>query len=93
MTLKISHGAFHDMCSEFHHWRCAIARAAGYAVEKDWAGEGIVLNWGHISDDNVAGLWPTPPTDPLLVLLRIRTWLGRLSPQMLFVLRTGLQSC
>ena len=69
MTLKISHGAFDGMCSEFHQWRCAIARAAGYAVKEDSADETIVLDWSRISDDNIAGIWPAPPTDPLLVLL------------------------
>jgi hypothetical protein len=80
MTLKISHGAFDGMCSEFHQWRCAIARAAGYAVKEDSADETIVLDWSRISDDNIAGLWPAPPTDPLLVLLAHSDIAGTIEP-------------
>ena len=90
MTLKISHGAFHDMCSEFHHWRCAIAQAAGYTVEDDWAGGDIILDWDRISDGNIAGLWPSHPQMRSSCCWCTRIWPARLSPQMLSGLRTGL---
>ena len=69
MTWTISHGAFSGMCSEFHGWRCDIARAAGYRTEESWDIEGIVLDWDTITDDNITGVWATPPADPLIVLL------------------------
>jgi hypothetical protein len=68
MTLKISPGAFDGMCSEFHGWRCTVARAAGFGIAKDCDGEGIILDWNAITDANIVGVWTTPPADPLLVL-------------------------
>jgi hypothetical protein len=69
MSLTISHGAFDGMCSEFHDWRCGIARAAGYRTDETWDGGCIVLSRDAITNANISGVWPTPPTDPLLVLL------------------------
>ena len=80
MTLKISHCAFDGMCSEFHGWRCDVARAAGYGIEETWDGGCIVLPWDAISDDNIVGVWTTPPTDPLLVLLAHSDMAGKISP-------------
>jgi hypothetical protein len=79
-TLKISHGAFDGMCSEFHGWRCAVARAAGYRTEETWEGETIVLDWDTVTDGNIVGAWPTPPADPLLVLLAHSDVAGKISP-------------
>lgn len=84
MTLKISHGAFYGMCSEFHHWRCAIAKAAGFGIERDRDEEGIILDWDAITDDNMVGVWPTPPTDPSLVLLAHSEWPARFRRQIAF---------
>jgi hypothetical protein len=80
MTLKTSHGAFDGMCSEFHDWRCDIARAAGYRTEKTCDGEGIILDWDTITDGNIAGSWRTPPADALLVLLAHSDVAGVISP-------------
>jgi hypothetical protein len=80
MTLKISHGAFDGMCSEFHDWRCDIARAAGYRTEKTCDGEGIILDWDTITDANISGVWPTPPADALLVLLAHSDVAGEILP-------------
>jgi hypothetical protein len=73
MTLKISHGAFDGMCSEFHAWRCAVAKAAGYPTTMELLDYGHTLerpafDWDSISHDNIAGVWTAPPADPLLVL-------------------------
>jgi hypothetical protein len=80
MTLKISHGAFSGMCSEFHGWRCEVARAAGYGIEEQWGGDYIVLDWDAITDDNILGVWKTPATDPLLVLLAHSDTEGTIGP-------------
>jgi hypothetical protein len=80
MTLKISHGAFSGMCNEFHGWRCEVARAAGYGIEEQWGGDYIVLDWDAITDDNILGVWKTPATDPLLVLLAHSDTEGTIGP-------------
>jgi hypothetical protein len=80
MTLKISHGAFAGMCSEFHSWRCDIARAAGYRTEVTCDGETIVLDLDAITANNIAGSWRTPPADALLVLLAHSDVAGVISP-------------
>ena len=68
------------MCSEFHDWRCAIAQAAGYDIEEDWDGGRAILDWDTITRDNVVGNWPTPPADPLLVLLAHTDIEGTIAP-------------
>ena len=73
MPLKISHGAFDGMCSEFHDWRCAVAKAAGYPTTMELLDYGHMyerpaFDWDLISDDNIDGVWTTPPAKPLLVL-------------------------
>jgi hypothetical protein len=80
MTLKISHGAFDGMCSEFHDWRCDVARAAGYLTKQTCDGEGIILDWDTITDGNISGVWPTTPTDPLLVLFAHSDVAGKIMP-------------
>jgi hypothetical protein len=80
MTLKISHGAFGGMCSEFHDLRCDVARAAGYRIERTSDGEGIVLPWDAITDGNISRVWPMLPTDPLLVLLAHSDVGGEITP-------------
>ncbi len=83
MTLKISHNAFSGMCSEFHNWRCEIARAAGYRTEENCDTARILLDWDTITDGNIMGIWPTPPVDALLVLLGTVTPRARSSRRML----------
>jgi hypothetical protein len=38
------------------------------------------LDWDSITDDNIVGVWPTPPADPLLVLLAHSDVAGKISP-------------
>lgn len=81
MTLKISHGAFDGMCSEFHDWRCAVAEMAGYTTEEDDCGVvHISLDWDTITDDNIRGAWATRPADPLLVVLAHSDTGGEIAP-------------
>ena len=53
--------------------RNRIAEAAGYTVSTLGAHEipipTVLIDWGHITDDNLAGHWETPPADPLIVLI------------------------
>jgi hypothetical protein len=70
MTLRISCNAFDGMCSEFHDWRWAVATTAGFRLFDDVDGlTRIDLDWDAITDDNLSGVWTTPPVDPLVVLL------------------------
>jgi hypothetical protein len=69
MTLSVSHGAFDGLCSEFRDWRCAIARAAGYGIVDDGSEPAhILLDYDSITDENIVGVWPAAPADPLLIL-------------------------
>jgi len=81
MSLKISHGAFDGLCSEFHDWRCAIAEMAGYATEEDDCEMvNIALDWDTITDDNIRGVWITPPGDPLHVIFAHSDVQGKIAP-------------
>jgi hypothetical protein len=81
MSLKISHGAFDGLCSEFHDWRCAVAEMAGYTTEEDDCEKvNVALDWDTITDDNIRGVWTPPPTDPLLVLFAHSDVGGEIAP-------------
>ena len=49
-------------------------------TEETWDGGCIVLPWDAITDGNISGVRPTPPTDPLLVLLAHRDVAGEITP-------------
>ena len=74
MGLSTSHGCWHGPYSAFTRWRNNLAKVAGYNVkmvqEEDktlWPT--VMLDWGHITEDNLMGTWDKTPDDPLLILL------------------------
>ena len=93
MGLDTSHGCWHGAYSAFKRWRDTVAEAAGYAVWpviydnaklKDGSGFGtetIMLDWGHITEANLAGVWERPPSDPLIVLFAHSDCDGQIFPE------------
>lgn len=85
MGLDTSHDAWHGAYSAFSRWRNAIAEAAGYSVWKvdmnNIPTETIMLDWGHITEANLFGLWPDPPHDPLIVLFAHSDCEGQIVPE------------
>jgi hypothetical protein len=78
MGLDITHDCWHGAYSAFMKWRHAVAEAAGYAIWPVMTDMGfgtpmpqdtIMLDWGHVSDDNLMGEWDELPHDPLLLIL------------------------
>jgi hypothetical protein len=74
MGLDCSHDVWHGAYSAFTRWRHALAEAAGYAVWDVRYEDGIhrptvMIDWGHITPDNLMGKWDATPADPLLVLI------------------------
>ncbi len=74
MGLDTSHDAWHGAYSAFTRWRNTIAKAAGYAVwkvtyENGMTMDTVMLDWGHITEDNLHGKWERVPDDPLVILL------------------------
>jgi hypothetical protein len=73
MGLDTTHDCWHGAYSAFSRWRHEVARAAGYAVWKIKHDDGtemdtIMLDWGHVTQDNLMGKWEATPADPLIVL-------------------------
>lgn len=72
MVLDVSHDCWRGAYSAFSRFRQDVARAAGYAVWPVASELGprdtIMLDWGHVTPENLAGEWAETPADPLLVL-------------------------
>ena len=74
MGLDTSHDAWHGAYSAFDRWRNKIAEVAGYAVwpvqnEHGILKDTVMIDWGHIIEDNLMGKWEKPPEDPLIILI------------------------
>lgn len=74
MGLDTSHDCWHGAYSAFSRWRNDIALAAGYAIwpvryDDGITRETIMIDWGHVTEDNLAGKWQETPSDPLVVLI------------------------
>lgn len=73
MGLDTSHGCWHGAYSAFTRWRHKIAEVAGYAVWSVVYDDGIksdtiMLDWGHVTEENLAGKWNEMPSDPLILI-------------------------
>ena len=82
MGLDASHDCWHGAYSAFTRWRDKLAEAAGYEIAKvDWSGQGdrmadligprdtVLIDWGHVTAENIQGDWEQTPADPLLILI------------------------
>lgn len=72
MGLDTTHNCWHGAYSAFTRWRNKLAEVAGYAFFK--AGdppmyEQPLIDWGHVTQEQLAGVWEETPKDPLLVLI------------------------
>lgn len=72
MGLDTSHGCWHGGYMGFTLWRNTLAEAAGYELGKmkecPWV-DVVLIDWGHVTEENLAGIWESTPEDPLLVLI------------------------
>ena len=68
----------HGSYSQFSKWRNGVAKVAGYEVIEhkvhDSSGyyrwEAVDLNWKEdYTNDNLLGIWETPPDDPLFYII------------------------
>lgn len=74
MGLDVSHGCWSGAYSAFARWRNQIAEAAGFAVadiryEGGYTAPTILIDWGHVTWENLMGEWNETPSDPLIVLI------------------------
>ena len=82
MGLDTSHDAWHGAYRAFTRFRNALASAAGYdVVERD-----ILVDWGHVTRENLYGEWDSTPCgtlgpDPLLFLIMHSDCDGHIEPE------------
>jgi hypothetical protein len=74
MGLDTTHDCWHGAYSSFSRFRDEVAKAAGYEIWKVEQSEGftrdtIIIDWGHITEENLFGKWDETPADPLIVLI------------------------
>ena len=77
MGLHVSHGTWEGAYSAFTRWRNRLAEVAGYWVCKiDYDNDGKcydpevpIIDWGHVTRDQLLGEWAETPDDPLIVLI------------------------
>jgi hypothetical protein len=75
MGLHVTHGCWNAPYSAFTRWRSEIARAAGYSVARlvkfdDYVAHNLpLIDWGHVTNDQLLGKWESTPSDPILVLI------------------------
>lgn len=86
MGLDTSHDAWTGAYGAFTRWRNAIAEAAGYAVwevvhDRGYKAPTIMLDWGHVTQDNLFGKWDKTPADPLVVLFAHSDCEGEIFPE------------
>jgi len=78
MGLWVSHECWTGAYSAFSRWRERLARTAGYTVAKvTWEDadtfmnghDFVLIDWGHVTNEQLMGDWDETPADPLLVLI------------------------
>lgn len=88
MGLDVSHDCWHGAYSAFSRWRDQLARAAGYEIAKVDTGsfmglqDTVLIDWGHIVDENYLGEWHQTPADPLIVLIAHSAQAGPLADRL-----------
>jgi hypothetical protein len=96
MGLNVSHDCFRGAYSAFGRWRQEVAKAAGYAVwtvkyDNGSVMDTIMLDWGHVTEDNLMGKWETTPSDPLIVLFAHSDCEGAIYPPQGYQLADALE--
>ena len=83
MGLDTTHDAWSGAYSAFSRWRNMLAEGAGYSVAKI-EGEAlplVLIDWGHVTTENIQGDWAETPADPLLVLIAHSDCDGHIVPR------------
>ena len=86
MGLDTSHDCWHGSYSAFMVWRQKIASVAGYAVwdvkyDNGLIQKTVMIDWGHITENNLNGEWDVPQADPLIYLIAHSDCEGLIHPQ------------
>lgn len=86
MGLGTTHGCFNGSYSGFNEWRKKVAIAAGYLVRPvEWRNgipsETILIDWGHVDEETLFGVWDDTPVDPLMVLICHSDCEGNIYPE------------
>ncbi len=97
MGLDTSHDCWHGAYSAFSRWRNEIAMAAGYMVgdvkyENGFTSKTVLVDWGHVTEANLAGQWDATPADPLMVLIAHSDCEGVIKPAQAGPLADRLES-
>lgn len=70
MGLYASHGCWSGAYGAFTRWRNELAEVAGYWIHQMPNGHTTaVIDWGHVTAEQLHGEWAETPADPLLVLI------------------------
>jgi hypothetical protein len=74
MGLGTSYDCWSGAYSAFNRWRDGLAKAAGYAIQDVKWDDGmtvstVLIDWGHITSENLMGEWKMPPGDALIILI------------------------
>lgn len=74
MGLDVSHECWRGAYSAFARWRDKLEEVAGYESamiqdENGFMNKTVLIDWGHITEDNLQGHWKESPKDPLMILI------------------------
>lgn len=75
MGLDTTHNAWHGAYGAFSRWRDKLAEVAGYeianirATSEGYGRDMVLIDWGHVTAEQLQGEWDETPADPLLVLI------------------------
>ena len=96
MGLATTFDTFKGSYTTFHRWRNYIAEIAGYMVSEipDYYPdtEIPVIDWGHITEENLMGDWEKIPEDPLIILIAHHDYKGYLFPNYNLLIAQRLES-
>ena len=86
MGLDTSHDCWHGSYGAFTRWRQKVAEIAGYAVwsvkmEDGITRDTVMIDWGHITEQNLFGEWEQTPSDPLIVIIAHSDCEGVIHPE------------
>ena len=81
MGLDTTHDCWHGAYSAFTRWRNKLAEVAGYKFYKEGGIDQPLIDWGHITQENLFGQWKETPKDPLMVLIAHSDCEGEIFPE------------
>lgn len=81
MGLDTTHDCWHGAYSAFNRWRDKLAEVAGYRFAVIEGRNTPLIDWGHITDDQLYGRWKKTPEDPLVVLIAHSDCEGEIFPE------------